>query len=124
VAAAGTRTGVDGEMPLQACGLLKLHTAAAIRSGHGHLFMPPIFDSGELGGQRILHTSEYWTALGSAVTELGHMNRGGSSWSGGTWGLCVYSRTRRARLLADFAFHVTSESFGDEVHWLRSRSAY
>lgn len=126
VGAAGTRSLAAGALPSPLCGLLKFKTNAAVRSGHGHIFLPPIRDAGVLDTDgKIGDLSWYQTAANSLAAELGHYNQGGSAWGGtlepGSWGLGIYSRTRRARSLPQFAFHTTTITLDSKVHWLRSR---
>lgn len=123
LALTGTRSATDTRLPTPMCALLHIATNAAVRSGHGRMFLPPIIDSGALAnGGTIGPTVAYQTAITGLITELGHWNKGGSHWlSGSTWGVGVYSRTRRAKGLPQFAFSAVAYSNKNLVHWLESR---
>lgn len=105
------------------CGMLKVRTNAAVRSGHGRLFLPPVFSSTPLGTGNSWAASSTWlTAVNALATELAGGFEGGAWWSAG-WDarLVVYSRTRRARGLSTYWFGVTGVALDPQQRWLRSR---
>lgn len=121
---AGTRSFTGSATPLELGGIVALHTAAALRSGRGYFHLPPCRSTSSLNGStadQFNLTDTYWTGAASLVTELGHWNQGGSAWAGGSWGMGVYSRTRRARGESLFAFHTVSFTVPNSTKWLRSR---
>jgi len=118
----GTLGGADVVLPAPMCVVLRLRSDAHIRSGHGRMFLPPIHHADWVSGQLV--TSGYGALVDALAAELGHWNEGGSRWGlPGGWGICIYSRTRRARAQTPFHFPVTSYQRVDAVTWLRSRRA-
>lgn len=105
------------------CGMLKVRTNAAVRSGHGRLFLPPVFSSTPLAANNTWATSSTWlTAVQALATELQNGFEAGSWWTAG-WDarLVVYSRTRRARGISTYYFGVTGVALDPQQRWLRSR---
>lgn len=113
-------TGLD--VPTPCCAVLTIGTNAAIRSGHGRMFLPPLRRSGNVSGDDVSAT--YVAAVAPLITELGHWNTGGSHWANGNWGIGVYSRTRRARAIATFAFHANAYTLRAPITWLESRRVH
>lgn len=105
------------------CGMLKVRTNAAVRSGHGRLFLPPVFSSTPLAANNTWATSSTWlTNVNALAAELAGGFEGGAWWSSG-WDarLVVYSRTRRARGISTYWFGVTGVALDPQQRWLRSR---
>lgn len=121
IGAAGTRAVGTYAEPLGLSNLVSFKTNAAIRSGHGRMWIPVI-------DKDVLTTSGTFTTTGAlalAITaffdelKTNHpISFGGSGWD------CeqvVYSRTRRARGDEFFYFDVTAYVRRMTPHWLRSR---
>lgn len=127
VAHAGSLGVGDDRLPNEVCGLLHIATDAAIRSGRGRMWLPsPRASNAVTADGKWDHTAGYWLAVQALITQMGHLNSGGSVWtglygSGASFGVGVLSRTRRFRGDPQFAFHATAYSLRDKMHWLRSR---
>jgi hypothetical protein len=125
VGLSGTRSFGGSALPLEVCAILGIHTDAAIRSGRGYFHLPPARSTTTMNGStadQFNLSDAYWTAANALLAEMGHWNNGGSHWdTGSSWGVGVYSRTRRARGISTFAFHAVSYSLPNSVKWLRSR---
>jgi hypothetical protein len=107
-------------IPDPICSVLTKVTDAAVRGATGHLFSPPIRDNQYIANEAI---GSIWSdKLTAIVAELNHFNLGGNAWTEGEWGTGVYSRTRRAKGDAEFAFHIKGYLIRPAVTWLRSRS--
>jgi hypothetical protein len=121
IAAAGTRAvGTFGE-PLGLSQVVSFKTNAAIRSGHGRMWIP-IVDKDVLNTSgQLITTGALATATTAFFDEL-KSNHGvtivADSW---TLSQVVYSRTRRARGDANYYFDVTAYIRRLTPHWLRSR---
>ena len=108
-------------IPDALCAVLHLSTNAAVRSGHGRMFLPPLRSVVNLTDELV--SSGYTTLVNSFIAALDDYYKGGSAWTvgGSHWQLGVYSRTRRARGEPYFAFGVTGMVLKKPVTWLRSR---
>jgi hypothetical protein len=121
---AGTRTITDTNLPMSMTLLATIRTNAAVRSGHGRLFMPLPTQQNCLTAQGIWQvTNAYWIASGAFMAEL-NLNH---NWTvlgvpSGHLATVVYSRTRRARGDAFYYFDMTAYVLRPAPHWLRSRS--
>jgi hypothetical protein len=116
---AGTSPAGGVGLPDALCAVLSFHTDAAVRSGHGRMFLP-IFASDSISNEEV--SNGYRGQVNTLIGELGHFKKGGSAWdAGGHFGLGVYSRTRRARGDAAFAFSITSMTLKAPLTWLESR---
>ncbi len=121
---AGTLATGDTVLPRPMCMWVAAHTNAAVRSGHGGMFLPPALASNYLdAGGVIKSTNDYWNAAATLIGDLlaGHDYTIVPS-SAGHLSYVIYSRTRRARGDAEYYFDVTSMTRHPEWHWLRSRS--
>ena len=111
------------ELPLELCGVIARKTAAAIRSGHGWVFMPPLLDNAQSNseGQLVLG-GEYQANLALFAALLTDDIDGGIF---DTHNLhpVVYSETRRKRGDEPFTFQVTNAVVRRKIHFLRSREA-
>ena len=125
VGGAGTFTATAVGPPTQIVCILSEHTDAAVKSGHGHMAFPAAENYNVYKADGTFDpASAWWTALNAYITELQLYKKGGSKWAaGGHWGLGVYSRTRRARGLPQFAFSVTSITPRLSPRWLNSRQS-
>lgn len=101
-------------------------TSAAIRSGHGGMFIPPGLSSTFLTGDGLNWSTsgDYWVNAGA----LGDTLLDGHDWDnliGGTGheSYVIYSRTRRAAGATTFAFDVTAVIRNPVPTWLRSRKS-
>jgi hypothetical protein len=106
--------------------ILAIKTNAAVRSGHGYIALPSP-PRGDVMNQNLWATSGvYWTNVQALIAELGHWNAGGSHWSIGgidptSWGLGIYSATRRARGASEYFFHAVSYQARPDIRWRSSR---
>lgn len=120
VAKTGTMA-TTSDVPDPLCAVLHLSTDAAVRSGHGRMFLPPLRLSDNINNE-VVSNGYASTHAAPFIAALETYFRDGSAWDGGShWGLGVYSRTRRARGDANFAFSVTALVLKTPVTWLRSR---
>lgn len=120
--AAGTRSASDSSLPLAFCGLINLHTDAAVRSGHGWMFAPPLQSSSALtGSETIDPSSAYWTAMSNFANDLQTEHDIGTVIVH-SMRFVVYSQTRRDRGDSQYWFHVTSAVPRARPTWLRSRT--
>jgi hypothetical protein len=121
---AGTRTISDTNLPMSMSLLATIRTNAAVRSGHGRLFLPLPTQQSTLTAAGIWRAADgYWIASGAFMTEL-NLNH---NWTVlglpvGHLSTVVYSRTRRARGDAAYYFDMTAYVLRTAPHWLRSRS--
>jgi hypothetical protein len=109
------------ELPLELCGVIARKTSAAIRSGHGWMFMPPILDAAQINseGQLVLG-GEYQANLALFAALLDDdINTG--VFTIDKLHPVVYSETRRKRGDEPFTFQVTSAVVRRKIHFLRSR---
>jgi hypothetical protein len=124
IGAAGTRTVTDTNLPNSITQLVTIRTNAAVRSGHGRLFLPPPVNSNALTATGIWRaTDAYWINATTFMTEL-NLNH---NWTVlglpvGHLSTIVYSRTRRARGDSAYYFDMTGYVQRTAPHWLRSRS--
>jgi hypothetical protein len=122
---AGTQTSAGDQLPPPSCPLLTFYTNAAVRSGHGRIFLPSSGPASNLDGSGNYDTSAtfYVTTLPALRTKLladVHVTDG--VLVDQDLSLVVYSRTRHARGDDDFYFDVTSIAQHPQLHWLRSRA--
>lgn len=120
----GTRSHTDDRLPLGLSALVAIRTHAAVRGGSGRFWAPPPIGSIALGGGHTWdHTQAYWLNVKAFCDALMRTISAGDWFSlGGTrLDLVVYSRTRRLRGDAVYAFDASSYAIRDEPHWLRSR---
>jgi hypothetical protein len=119
----GTRSVSDSYLPMSLTQLVSLRTNAAVRSGHGRMFMPPPIASSNLSTGGIWSTgAPYWSNVGTFMTELLSTHRVGGIGTGSDLHTVVYSRTRRARGDSEYWFGVSAYIQRPAPHWLRSRS--
>jgi hypothetical protein len=122
----GTHPVDSAFLPDPMCTVISKHTDAAVRSGHGWMFTPPIGTATAINDEV---AAPSWLALVQAfIDEMNHFNKGGSAWSGSipwidpsTWGNAVYSRTRHQQQLAQYLFHIVGFTARSPITWLRSR---
>lgn len=124
----GTLGGISlsgDQLPVASTTLITLRTNAAIRSGHGRIFIPnPGLASYLDSAGKYDALSAYWvTNLPQLLTALDDdfaVENG--IYADGTGHLVVYSRTRHAKPgPPDYYFDVASAQGHLELHWLRSR---
>jgi hypothetical protein len=121
---AGTRAVADTNLPAMMTLLATIRTNAAVRSGHGRLFLPLPTEQAALTGGAIWRTTNaFWIACTAFMTELNNNH----NWTvlgvpSGHLSTIVYSRTRRQRGDAAYYFDMTAYILRTVPHWLRSRS--
>lgn len=122
IGAAGTLTTSGDQLPVPVCNLVTLYSNAAVRSGHGRLFLPGCVGAGNLdtNGNWDMATA-YQTAVTAFMDELKATHTHSGWTSDQLMHLVVYSRTRRAAALANYWFDVVSYTKRTQPHWLRSR---
>lgn len=123
IALAGTQTTTGDQLPVPTCLLATIYSSAAIRSGHGRIYLPGGVAASSLNASgRWDPASGTWTAAGTFLTALiaGH---GWTAWLGSeTIKAVVYSRTRHAANLSPYYFDASTYTRRDAPHWLRSRA--
>lgn len=117
----GTRAvGTFGE-PIGLSQVVSFKTNAAVRSGHGRMWLP-VIDKDTLTTTGVFTTTgAFATAITAFFDEL--KSNHGITIALDSWiaSQVVYSRTRRARGDANFYFDVTAYVRRMTPHWLRSR---
>lgn len=120
---AGTRAVGTYETPLGLSQVVSFRTNAAVRSGHGRMWIPVVDKDVLSTSGQLITTGALATATTAFFDELKSTHTitdGGNSWD------CkqvVYSRTRRARGDEFFYFDVTAYIRRLTPHWLRSRQS-
>jgi hypothetical protein len=103
------------------CIVAKTVTGAAVRSGHGRLFLPPAYTDGEVAqGGNWYALGQYWAQAKIFLDELMESH----DWDALTDGHlypCVYSRTRRRRGDEGYYFRIDDYVMRIKQHFLRSR---
>lgn len=120
---AGTTGGGSDMLPVPTCLLTTFYTDAAIRSGHGRMFLPAAVSATGLTGAGLWETTSTWYGLTKTFLDELVSTHSVDDGASGTNTLhpIVYSRTRRAIPGAAFAFFITSYTRRLQPHWLRSR---
>jgi hypothetical protein len=120
---AGTLANADTLLPLGLCMHLKIKTNAAVRSGHGGIFLPPPRVSTSLASQGFFASAASYYVNAGTLAALLDDNIQVTSGGFNTWHLSpvVYSRTRRNRADPNWYFGVTQVQRDFTPHWLRSR---
>lgn len=124
IGSVGTLGGSGDKFPVPVCLLVTLYTNAAIRSGHGRLFLPNPGYASALDASGLWDTGGVWwpTTTTAFLDELKTVHSADDGASGtNSLSLVVYSRTRRARAAAEYYFDVQSYTKRRQPHWLRSR---
>jgi hypothetical protein len=117
----GLSDGVN-PVPDPLCGVLTLKTGVPRRGASGRMFLPPLCVQSNMTDE--LLAAGYKINVQNFVDELGHWNKNGSRWAtsgSSSWGIGVYSKTRRDRGEPNFAYHVVGYRINNAVTWLRSR---
>jgi hypothetical protein len=119
---AGTLSTSGDMLPVPTCILSTFYSTAAVRSGHGRMFLPGCGPAANLnsGGQWDTATA-LWTAVAAFLDELKATHSGGGFFTGFDAHQVIYSRTRRAAGAAQYWFDVQSYTRRQAPHWLRSR---
>jgi len=119
----GTLAGSDQNLPLSLCVLASVKTNAAVRSGHGRLFLPCPQSAGSLTTNGLWNTANaFWTNAGTFMTELNNNHGYADGGLTGHLATVVYSRTRRGRGDPNYYFDMTGYTLRTKPHWLRSRA--
>lgn len=121
---AGTRAVADTNLPASMTLLATIRTNAAVRSGHGRVFLLPPVEQAALTGSAIWRTTNaYWlnaiTFMAELISDHTHTTLGVPD---GSIDPVIYSRTRRERGDANYYFDVTAYVLRPAPHWLRSRA--
>lgn len=123
IAQAGTLS-TPNNLPVELTMHLKSATGVPLRGAHGGIFLPPPLSSTFLtsDGLQFNTTSAYWSAAGTLASTL----LAGHDWDATTTpegheSYVIYSRTRRARAEANYAFDVAAVTRNPIPTWLRSR---
>lgn len=117
---------VSGDLlPVPSCTLVTLRTNAAIRSGHGRLFLinPGAAANLDSTGKYDPLTAYWVTTLPALLADLDDdVAVENGIYADGTGHIVVYSRTRHALPgPPDYYFDVQTATAHLELHWLRSR---
>lgn len=121
ISEAGTLTVTNTHCPPEMCALIRIHTNAAVRSGHGWMFCPPHFSDAQLDtGGLFLVGGGYWIAVLAYAALLDDTLSISLSADAEP---AIYSRTRRAQGHDNYYFGIQSATPDRHPHWLRSRSA-
>ena len=119
---AGTLSTSGDMLPPAMCILASFYTNAAVRSGHGRMFIPGCGPSANLASTGLWDTSTaLWTAVAAFLDELKTNHGAGLFGTDFTAHQVVYSRTRRAAGASAYWFDVSSYTRRAAPHWLRSR---
>lgn len=118
VNAAGTRAPTDTKLSNSIGVLHSLKTATPKRYARGHIFMPPVLSSTEVGSGWV------WSGVGGYLPATRAFTASCiAGWTAGdiTYQLAVHSRTQLARGLTPFTFPVLAYYESSRPHVLRSR---
>lgn len=121
---AGTLALSGDRLPIPLCALATFYTNAAVRSGHGRMFLPNPGQAANLQSTSLWDTGTAWfgTALPAFLNELkANHSAAIAGHSDATCSQVIYSRTRRGRGDAAYYFDVVSYVVRQQAHWLRSR---
>lgn len=120
VGALGTLSGGSNIAPDATCGIVKLKSNAALRSGRGYMAFPgPRNASFMADGQ---NWSSSWLTLLSAFAALLDDEMTLGTVLPATLKPVVYSKTRRARGLTPYTFEVSEAVASPRIRWRRSRT--
>lgn len=121
IALPGNRAIANTKLAGGLCIVAKLATNAAVRSGHGRLFLPPAYADGEVAtGGNWYALGQYWSQAKTFLDELMESH----DWdllSDGHLDPVVYSRTRRQRGDDNWFFDISAYIMRSKQHFLRSR---
>jgi len=122
---AGLVTFSGDRTPPALCLLVTLYSAAAIRSGHGRLFLPGSPAVSALDGAGHWQNAGTWypTTVNAFLDELittDSVDTGGGN--SATWHPVIYSRTRHAGAASPYYFDISSYTKRTKAAWLRSRT--
>lgn len=121
---AGTVLTSGDQLPIPVCPLVTFYSNAAIRSGHGRVFMPNPGNASALAsnGNWDLAGTPFTTPYTNFTTQLrAAMNPDVPDGPDSVLSQVVYSRTRHGAGLAQYYFDVQSSTLRALPHWLRSR---
>lgn len=122
IGAAGTLSTSGDMLPPPTCILATFYTNAAVRSGHGRMFLPGCGPAANLTSAGTWDTTTtLWTALAAFLDELKTNHGAGIFGTDFTAHQVIYSRTRRAAGASSYWFDVQSYVRRQQPHWLRSR---
>lgn len=120
---AGTMAMSGDSTPIPLSFLVTFYTDAAVRSGHGRMFLPGPYTAANLtSGGTWDPATQPWTLVKTFMDELLTTHAGGGLLAGFNLDLVVYSRTRHAAALSSYWFTVESYARRAAPHWLRSRA--
>ena len=111
------------EVPLELCGLIARKTAAAIKSGHGWMFMPPVLDKDSFNSEGQLAQGTEYEANLQLFAALLDDDISSGVFSSHSLHPVVYSQTRHRRDITPYTFKVTAGVVRRKAHFLRRREA-
>jgi hypothetical protein len=111
------------ELPLELCGVIARKTNAAIKSGHGWCFMPPLLDNAQSNSEGQLTLGGEYEANLQLFAALLNDDINTGVFTVDKLHPVVYSETRRKRGDEPFTFQVTNAVVRRKIHFLRSREA-
>ena len=104
-------------IPHEVTGLCKKKTGVPLRGAHGWAYGFPIYQSGELNGELIKTTGNYWPKLLVMAAALTDVIVGALT----SYDPVVYSRTRHRRGDTNYYFGISSGLASPTTRWLRKR---
>ena len=106
-------------VPTELCGLCKKVTGVPLRGAHGWVYGFPLLQSGELNGENLDTTGNYWPKLVILAAALDNVIVGALT----SYEPVVYSRTRHRRGDANYFFTIASGLATPRARFLRKRPA-
>jgi hypothetical protein len=120
--AAGSRTPTSLNLSPAVCILVSIKTNAAVRSGHGRMWMPPALGHDTIQAPNTWTTSNaYYTAVTAFMNELNSNHTISVGLTNGHLATVIYSRTRRERGDSNYYFDMTGYAIRSDQRFLRSR---
>lgn len=111
------------EVPLELCGVIARKSDAAIRSGHGWMFMPPILDAAGFNSEGQLALGHEYEANLSLFAALLDDDLNTGFFVDHALHPVIYSAKRHRTSVSPYTFQVTQAVVRRKAHFLRSREA-
>lgn len=121
---AGLITTSGDQLPTPICTLLTLYTNAAVRSGHGRIFLPNPGNASLLAATGVWDsTTSYWTTalVNLAAAIVAGTTYPVTAYPDGNISAVIYSKARHEANLDQYYFDVNGYNRRAAPHWLRSR---